>query len=573
MTDNSINVGKMTVKDFLSSGRNDPFVIPEYQRPYSWTEDQVNDLFNGLNDFMPSINNKEYFLGCVVLQTNDGEQKLIDGQQRTTTLMLLLRALYAALETAYNNNSTDVETRGKCEHQMKEIEPAIWFTNEEDGRPDKTNPLLVSKAVDDKYNLTFRNILTTGVATEKDQDNYSKNYITLQKCIEEELMRNLTLIPFCVKLLKKAVIFPIRANNEETGLNIFYTLNALGMKLQDADIFKALIIQHKSEQDRKLFVDRWNQIVEDAKLIKLDMQGLLTYHMFRLKKDADTTLKSLRRFYKEDEQGENAELYKTDLLDNLQGMLKMLSVAYRSAKLPLEGEKWTENKTILSALDILRYYPNEYWKYPTLIYYMTHKDKEEFEDKFNLFLHQLIGELLKNFCVHHSINKIKGKVLKLNLEIKNTMHPVVDFETEINDELRNGIMYPQKSIRNMLIAALAYTQQEDLLPKKWEVEHIFPQSWKGYRNVEDEQALITNIDAIGNYLPLEDVRNIKATDHYFDFKKREYIKSNIAIVKKMAASTLQNWDVENIKMRTVESTNQLLECFQIWNKAYNEVSD
>lgn len=79
------------------------YVIPEYQRPYSWAEDKCYDLWNDIIEKYEeekrknkkSDNKGEYFLGTMVLiKNNKGIFEVIDGQQRLTSLLILLKALY-----------------------------------------------------------------------------------------------------------------------------------------------------------------------------------------------------------------------------------------------------------------------------------------------------------------------------------------------------------------------------------------------------------------------------------------------------------------------------------------------
>ena len=81
------------------------YVIPEYQRPYSWAEDKCYDLWNDIiekyeeekrkNKKSDNKNKGEYFLGTMVLiKNNNGIFEVIDGQQRLTSLLILLKALY-----------------------------------------------------------------------------------------------------------------------------------------------------------------------------------------------------------------------------------------------------------------------------------------------------------------------------------------------------------------------------------------------------------------------------------------------------------------------------------------------
>lgn len=104
MARTAINVNKQSVAQLLETGKTTPFVIPEYQRPYAWSDDQVTVLFDDLWEFTATLGGSEregtYFLGCIVSYENDNkEQEIIDGQQRLTSLFLLLRAIYSHLIT------------------------------------------------------------------------------------------------------------------------------------------------------------------------------------------------------------------------------------------------------------------------------------------------------------------------------------------------------------------------------------------------------------------------------------------------------------------------------------------
>lgn len=66
----SISVSKQSVSEFLNSGKDKPFVIPEYQRPYAWIADQAETLFEDIWEFATTIGgldgNASYFLGSIV---------------------------------------------------------------------------------------------------------------------------------------------------------------------------------------------------------------------------------------------------------------------------------------------------------------------------------------------------------------------------------------------------------------------------------------------------------------------------------------------------------------------------
>lgn len=128
-----ISVDKKTIEEFLKGAQKEPFLIPEYQRRYSWEKEHVVALFEDLTDFtgrMDSKNNESYFLGVIVYFENNGQREIIDGQQRITSLLLFLRAVYSKLNENIQKNDEE-------ENFIKLIEPLIWKQNELAGKVDK----------------------------------------------------------------------------------------------------------------------------------------------------------------------------------------------------------------------------------------------------------------------------------------------------------------------------------------------------------------------------------------------------------------------------------------------------
>ena len=113
------------ISEYLKLQEKEKFVIPEYQREYSWTISQCDKLWQDIEAFINSGAEDPYFFGTVIVDCNDGkkEYNLIDGQQRTTTFILLLRALLIRLNDALNNfqktEDSEVLEEGLKEHRNK----------------------------------------------------------------------------------------------------------------------------------------------------------------------------------------------------------------------------------------------------------------------------------------------------------------------------------------------------------------------------------------------------------------------------------------------------------------------
>lgn len=259
----TIEVNKQSVKQLLETGKNHPFLIPEYQRPYAWDEEQVQTLFDDLWEFATigeggSAKKGTYFLGSVVTFEEDGKQTIIDGQQRITSLFLLLRAIYSMLQGA------EAKTK-EATNFIKQIEPALWYTDNLTGEVDYSNILISSHVMNDEGNKVLRSILETGKADKKAIDNYSKNYLLFLGYLDNAAKNNpLAVYDFIYALLYQAILLPITTDTQDTALTIFSTLNDRGLQLSDADIFKAKIYGQLSTEKKTSFIAKWKLLDEQT---------------------------------------------------------------------------------------------------------------------------------------------------------------------------------------------------------------------------------------------------------------------------------------------------------------------
>ena len=98
-------------------------VIPPFQRPYSWTDEEVGDLLDDLWKFTidPNSTKEFHFLGTVVGYHEGGNLNIIDGQQRLSTIVLMLRAILQKLE----DDSANINIK-------EGVRKLIWFFKGED---------------------------------------------------------------------------------------------------------------------------------------------------------------------------------------------------------------------------------------------------------------------------------------------------------------------------------------------------------------------------------------------------------------------------------------------------------
>ena len=559
----TIEVNKSSIKELLMTGIKEKFLIPEYQRPYAWTDEQVITLFDDLKEYTNNQNESSYFLGCIVSFTNENkEQEIIDGQQRITTLLLLLRAIHKKLQKMSDSKEK--------ENFIRQIEPAIWKIDELTSVADYTTVLIESKVMEVKYNQILESILKTGKTQLGSKDRYSVNYNLLVKLLDEyAISETLNFYKFINNVLNKTIVLPIKADTQETALTIFSTLNDRGLPLSDADIFKAKIYNKIDEKDKMGFVDKWKNIALRAENVDESVQKLFYYYMFYLRaidKDKNTTTPGLRKYFAENS---FSRLYKDNLMKNLEDVLEFWEVVNCREQ---KDAKWTSDLEILSILDILSSYPNEFWKYPVIIYYLENKDTENFEEIFLSFLRKLFVNLFRVYVVSPTINSVKASILTLNSSILHDDKLSFEFKKVTEDELKNSLKHLHRNAVRMLLKLLAYNTdgQNELLPYSWEIEHILPVKWQTSYFNSNKDEVNELIETIGNKIPFEKKLNTVASNGYFAKKQEQYKKSNIQIAKAMSDKGIKDWKLEEIRERNIRIIDEVIDTFNSWDSGIND---
>ena len=465
------------------------------------------------------------------------------------------------------------------ENFIRKIKPALWKENEMTGKEDRNQILLKSEVVTDSGNMILRNILETGEADPKAKDNYSRNFNKFKELYVNKSQSSPNQIyHFVLALLNYSILLPITADDQETALTIFNTLNNRGLPLSDADIFKSYIYKKLDDKGKSTFITKWKKLESDSEKANESIQSLFYYNMFYMRareKDDKSTTPGVRKYYLD----KNHNRLTTEIIDELASNLHLWEVI--NNREVVDSEQWSKNIDIRKILDCLSSYTNEFWKYPVSIFYMEHKNNEDFENLFLQFLRKFYVMILTRYLEVPTINAVKADILKLNVQIIGNCHPnfyagfeekKLDDEYAINAEnarTDNLIIAPHKNMVRMLLKLLAYQEEEqkELLPTYWEIEHIFPQTWDSKYYTFDEEEANQKLEHLGNKLPLEKKLNISASNNYFSKKKEKYQTSNIAIIKKLGNSCLEEWNLDNI------STNDKKVCGIVKNILKKWVDD
>ena len=520
-----LNVDQKTIMLLFSDKKSD-FLIPDYQRPYAWEDGQCQTLWDDIFTFaFPDNNsdkfdsNEEYFLGSIVTFENDNNKKeVIDGQQRLTTLMLLLRAFYAKFGNMQDENSKSTRER---------IAQCLWKTNEF-GQPNLNILKIDSEVATDNDKDEFLEILKSGVVKKEQKSNYAKNYRFFQEKIDNFLNEYPSYFAYLpARILGNCILLPIEAESQDTALRIFSTLNDRGLPLSDADIFKAQFYKHFTTKNLKdKFIEQWKDLEEITGRIFKPLNGtpmdeLFTRYMYFLRAKQgvkSSTTEALRKFY---EKGKYSILKQDETLLNLKILVGFWNDVYNQ-----NPEKFSPN--ILRKLFILNSAPNGMWTYFLSVYFLQHKsESEQLEEKgFDEFLDKSIAFVWAFAFTNPGVNALRTPVYAEMINI--VTNKTVNFDDHKFDEytlrtaMNNFEFKNGRPITRSMLTWWAFRDNNQEIPTlntNFDIEHIFA------RKRQENDKSLTNpkqLEALGNKSLLEDKINIRASDYRFIDKIKYY---------------------------------------------------
>lgn len=560
-----LNVSRKNIEGLLSL--NDPstkgkiFVIPEYQRPYRWEVETCDVLWNDLKNFYEEHRNddREYFLGSIVTCEDSDERNhinIIDGQQRITSFMLLLRAFYYKLEIQLEENPTDEEVEGL----MKSIEPCIWKINPMTKKiSDRKETHIKTLVATDDDKIDFELILEKGKSRDKSNSYYSKNYEFFLKSCDDYAKTHLTgWKEFCLFILSRCIVLPIECTDLDSALTIFGTLNNRGLPLADSDIFKAEL--YKIQLSKQQFAEQWKNLESTIEDAGFSFDDLFRYYMFvhrAMNNDSSKEI-GLRNYYSG--KGNKYAIFKNPLFfDELKDLGMFWTSIYSNDGLFCDDEA-------LKYIHCFMSYPNEYWKYPISVFYQKNKniDSEEFKTAFTIYLRKLISFMFVKFIESPTVNAVKPYVFSFCIDTYNKNE--IDCSTfQIPDDFKSRVnAFSSSRITKALLLLNSYlfNSEQKLIQGKSEIEHIFPQSWQdtnynGWSKAEAE----TYLNMLGNKIVFEKRLNIQAGNNYFGKKKGKYKESKIKEVQYLSQMPQNDWLKEDIEKRNSEIINRLYSFF------------
>ena len=527
--DKTMDASKKTIKELFQDKRTD-ILIPDYQRPYAWSETECQTLWDDITTFAFPNNNasefdedNEYFLGPIVTFRNGGKLEVIDGQQRLTTLMLLLRAFYDRFRQMKDEESQLI---------MSEIGRSIWKTDAF-GRPKMDALKIDSEVATDRDKEEFLQILRTGKVKDKEKGKTESNYAVIYRFIQkliEEFIRDFP--SYCAylpaRILNNCCLLHIEAVSQDSALRIFSTLNDRGKPLSDADIFKAQFYKFYAQIGKKEeFIQRWKELEELCEKIFPPIYGapmdeLFSRYMYYIRAqmgNKSSTTEALRKFY---DRNDYALLKKEETFDNLVLLAHFWDDVSRQS-----SERFQES--VLRKLFILEYAPNSMWTNFVSVYFMQNRDENgKLDDElFDRFLERTIAFVWAYALTNPGVNALRTPVFAEMVNIVEG-RPVTfaDYRFDPDRIVNLFSTFGFSNGRPLTKAMLTWWAFQDpeqklvSLETVFDIEHIYARN-----RYEKERSLSNrkNLESLGNKALLERRINIRASDYAFGDKKGYYL--------------------------------------------------
>lgn len=253
-----INVLSTKLSDFLK--REEELYIPRFQRPYSWRKKQFEELWNDI-----TTNEESHFIGTIIrYPVGKNKYYIVDGQQRLTTLSVLL----AAIRDAYIDLG-DVKG-GKIDDYIKpdvtgstESFYKINYENGEGGFNNNYRSIIDIPDSDSRAALPESQHISSGP---------SKNLMEAHKFFKLKISRMVSKGSLegkkgsLLDLLKKVralTLVDILMGDVSGAYRIFMTLNVRGVKLNQTDLIKSHILSHLSDSgNNDTYIEMWNKILD-----------------------------------------------------------------------------------------------------------------------------------------------------------------------------------------------------------------------------------------------------------------------------------------------------------------------
>jgi hypothetical protein len=265
MSGNLLATNTVSLSDLLSGEKR--FEVPLYQRDYSWTEEHWEDLWNDILDISGDSETKHYMGSLVLQQHQERKYKIIDGQQRITTLSIFVVAVLSILRDLIekDNEADDNKRRGKIIRER--------FIGDEDPTSLRySSKLSLNNNNKDIYERFLIQLETPRIL--KGINASSKLILKCKEYFKEKIVSyaksELTgeyVVDFLTNHVARKLIFiQIEVEDELSAYTVFETLNARGVELSSSDLLKNYLFSLLvSSTDQNIIQRQWDKICFNVK--------------------------------------------------------------------------------------------------------------------------------------------------------------------------------------------------------------------------------------------------------------------------------------------------------------------
>lgn len=529
------------VQDILTENKR--YIIPAYQRPYSWSSDNAEQLIDDVYESYLS-DEKEYFIGSMIcINKGDNTFEVVDGQQRLTTLSIIVSELKKL-----------IEHQGVKDDLQKRVLPIDVYSDETD------EPRLVVRSKEHDlykfYILQDKKDYKPEKTTDTEQL-FIDNSSIIRKYLEEKSQDELRKI--AKYILQNVFIVFVQTDDFASSFRLFNVLNSRGLPLSNADLLKNALFESASMRraNSSQVESSWSQIEDMVGVNKLDK--FLTLHKLSEKKDRDRVLQK------------GLDSYITSLEKDFGGdAVEMSLMLVSSAKnytrlLEIDFDDLSLKRRVASLANLA----TDEWVPPVMSFLnrmsrkndLTLSDFSQFVTVFEkVYMHGWLKKQVKSqremvcYSALVAINNDKNIDEILSHIIQHSDN--IGFEEVLDQDLYQPRPNQVNLIKAILLRLDLERQDESVLKVytgRITIEHILPQKlsndyWMS-RYSSSEHAMW--LHKLGNLTLISGSKNSEAQNSDFEKKKSVYeklnSKSSFDITRDICL--VEDWNIDSLKER------------------------
>lgn len=534
------------------------FSIPHYQRPYSWGVAQARELLSDLRAALEDAPEQlaeanPYFLGSIVLIKSEGQAdaEVVDGQQRLTTLTLLLSAIRASIQNADLQNGITSLLYAKAD-ALTGVSASYRLTLRARDRDFFRDHVQHENAL--PHLLAIKSVLKD--AQKRLQENAQALMEGLAGMSQPELAR---LAQF---ITTRCYLVVVSTPDLDSAFRIFGVMNSRGLDLSATDILKAEILSALDSRDEVVYSNIWETLEAD---MGQDEFGTLFSHIRMVYRKAKPQGTLLKEFKEHVLRQMTAKGFMDQVLQPMARAFNCLMEAdYASTQ---HAEPINESLKWLNKLEFKDWVP------PALAFFVRHEQEPEALLKFLRDLERLAYSMLvRKFWVNERMERFSRLTAAVeqgkNLEAEDSPLQLSALEQHECYEMLQGPLYDSHSARVLSVLLL---RLDSLLSDgsvihehgKLTVEHVLPQkpqadsSWAPW--LEAREAHQHWVHRLGNLALLNRQKNSAASNYSFEKKKTAYFAKGGVCTFALTTQVLQHseWTEAVIKARQTQMLQKL----------------